>query len=191
MGKKNLENKDFAYFYTMKPLSLFIPASLLLFLFSCSKPANTNNTDTTAIYTDTSTNYLRCQINGNYWHNTADSVSAKWLNARRNLTITGYNYSNGHEVECISFTISSGDTIVGQPTGLDAVALGSYLCIFPQTNDSAKYFTDNTHTGTINFWFDNAGKRVGGNFSFIGGHTAGTDVSVITSGEFSMPYTTD
>jgi len=176
----------------MKPLSLIVLSGLVTLFMGCSKPANTNDQDTSALYTDTSTNYLRCQINGNYWHSSPDSVSAKWLNARRNLTITGYNYSNGYEVECISFTLyNSGDTVVAEPTGLDAATLASYLCIFPQTNDSAKYFTDNIHTGSINFWFDNAAQRVSGVFYFTAGHTTGTDASVITSGQFSMPYTTN
>ncbi len=175
----------------MKPLSLSLFAAIFFIFSGCSKTENTNNAHSSTLYTDTSTNYVRCQINGNYWHNTADSVSAKWLNQRRSLTITGYNYSNGHEVECISFTINNTDTIIGEPMGLAVSPLGAYLCIFPQTNDSSKYFTDNTHTGSLNFWFDNAAKRVGGSFYFTGAHATGTDASVITNGQFSMPYTTD
>lgn len=175
----------------MKPLLLFLLSGWFILFMACSKPANTNNTNTGAVYTDTSTNYLRCQINGNYWHNTPDSVSAKWFDERKNLSITAYNYSNGKEVECISFTMTNGDTIVGELTGLNAEAIGAYFCIFPQTNDTAKYLTNNTYTGNINFWFDNVAKRVSGAFIFNAGHTTGTDISVITGGQFSMPYTTD
>ncbi len=174
----------------MKPLSLLTLSLLLLFFIGCSKPENTNNTHTSTVYTDTSTNYLRCQINGNYWHNTPDSFSAKWLNQRRNLYITAYNYSNGHEIECISFTVISWDTIWGGPTVLTTPDVGAYLNIFPQTSDSVVYATDANHTGSVNLWFDVASNRVGGSFYFVGGHTAGADASTISSGEFSLPYTT-
>lgn len=174
----------------MKPLSLLTLSIVILFFFGCSKPENTNNTHTSTVYSDTSTNYLRCQINGNYWHNTPDSMSARWLNQRQTLILTAYLYGNGQEVECMSFYLNQGDTLQSGTYGLDINNHAAYLNLFPQTHDTASYLTDAIHTGSIYISFDVANQRVSGDFNFVGGHTSGTDASTISSGQFAMPYIT-
>jgi|GEM_PF-6438608 len=169
-------------------------SSLLLFvtccyLGACNKADNTNNTHPTNYFTDTSTNFMSCNINGISWHSTQDSLLAIWSNGRKDLIIKGFNYSYTNDAESIVFQLYGTDTLPAfHVYGVGAYPVTAYYrCLFKQNNDSLNYVTNAMNIGALSLSIDADGKRVNGQFNFNAFDAVHNKLQIINSGNFSIP----
>jgi hypothetical protein len=173
-----------------KFLSPLLGVALTCILFGCSKPDNTNNTHSTQYFTDTSTNYLSCVINGLTWHSTQDSLKAVWSNGRKDFYIRAGNYSLSNDMENIVFQLFGTDTLPNFTVyGVGGYPVTAYYhCVFKNNNDSLCYNTNILYGGSLSMTIDASGKRINGQFNFKAIDTVNNNVQIINSGKFSMPY---